>query len=405
MSRDLPIPPKQPGRPRIAILADLPRNALGGLSNGRGAGHAATWLPQLADALGEAADLEFVWLTLDAAANGVECVPQSNQWFIRVPASKMTFDILTGHRLSGTRLARILRALAPDLIHAWGTERSYPSVLGLRDIPSVLSMQGILTEYRRRGTLPAGWRWRRQAGYEKPWVAAAKVVTTESEWGRRQIHKFCPAADVRLVEYGVHPSFYEVKWTPDPAKPVAFFCGSIDSRKGVDLLVEAMRLAGPPAWECWLAGGGPMTEEVAAMNLPGLRLLGDLDWRQLRECMAQAWCLVLPTRADTSPNAVKEARVVGMPVITSRHGGQAGYIMDGCNGMIVEPLDARSLRTAMDTMLGDFELARRMGQTRLQEDRDYLHPSRTAAGFLEIYREIVIPGAGGGKRLPEPPGC
>jgi len=391
MPSNLTIPPKQTGRPRIAILADMPRNALGGLSNGRGAGHAATWLPQLADAFAHAVDLEFIWLTLDPAANEVECIQQSGQWFIRVPASKMTFDILTGHRISGTRLARLIRALDPDLVHAWGTERSYPSVLKLRHIPSILSMQGILSEYQRRGTLPSGWRWRLQAGYEKAWVSAAKVVTTESEWGKEQILKFCPNADVRLVEYGVHPSFYDVKWNPDPKKPIAFFCGSIDSRKGVDLLAEAMQMPGAPAWECWLAGAGPMTEKLEALNLPNLKLLGNINWTQMREFLAQAWCLVLPTRADTSPNAVKEARVVGLPVITSKHGGQAGYILDGCNGFIIDPLDARPLRNALDTLLGDFDLALHMGHTRLEEDRNYLHSSRTASGFLEIYRAMVPP--------------
>jgi len=369
----------------------MPRNAVGGLSNGRGAGHAATWLPQLADAFVHATDLEFFWLTLDTAVSDVECIQQCGQWFIRVPACKMTYDILTGHRISGTRLATLIRVLDPDLVHAWGTERSYPSVLKSRHIPSILSMQGILTEYQRRGTLPSGWRWRIQSGYEKTWVAAATVVTTESEWGKQQIHKFCPTADIRMVEYGVHPSFYDVKWNPDPAKPIAFFSGSIDSRKGVDLLAEAMQLPGTQAWECWMAGAGPMTAELEAMRLPNLKLLGNLNWERMRECLAQAWCLVLPTRADTSPNAVKEARVVGLPIITSSHGGQAGYILDGCNGYIVNPLEAVSLRKAMDTVLGDFELALQMGHNRLEQDRHYLHPSRTAAGFLEIYRAMVPP--------------
>lgn len=385
------IPVKHRHRPRVAILADMPRNALGGLSNGRGAGHAATWLPQLADAFIHATDLEFIWLTLDAEAFEIECIPQSGQWFVRVPACKMTLDILTGHRISGMRLKSILRVLDPDIIHSWGTERSYASVLKGSRVPSVLSMQGILTEYQKRETLPPGWRWRMQAAYEKSWVEEAMVVTTESEWGRQQIHKMCPRADVRLVEYGVHPTFYGVKWSPDSAKPIAFFCGSIDYRKGADLLAKAMQIAGTQPWECWLAGAGVMTAELEALKLPNLKLLGNLDWEQMRDCLAQAWCLVLPTRADTSPNAVKEARVVGLPVITSKHGGQAGYIINGCNGFIVEPLDALSLRKALDTLLGNFELALRMGQSRLENDRQYLHPSRTADGFLAIYREMTSP--------------
>jgi len=51
--------------------------------------------------------------------------------------------------------------------------------------------------------------------------------------------------------------------------------------------------------------------------------------------LESAWCSVLLTRADTSPNSVKEARVVGLPAVTFQHGGQAGYIIDCVNGRVL----------------------------------------------------------------------
>lgn len=383
------MPPPKGTRPRIAVLADLPRNSLEGQSNGRGAGHAATWLPQLADTFANENDLEFIWLTLDTQCTEIECLQQSGQWFIRIPACKMTLDIITGHRISRTRLWQVISTIDPDLIHAWGTERSYPSVLKRTKVPSILSMQGILTEYLRIGALPLGWRWRWQAGFERSWVHAADIITTESEWGRQRILGFHPQADVRLVEYGVHPSFKQVKWDPDPERPIAFFCGTIDYRKGVDLLADAMTMNGNAGWECWMAGDGPLANDLRARAIPGLHLLGNLTWTQMREHLAKAWCLVLPTRADTSPNAVKEARVVGLPVVTSIHGGQTGYVIDNCNGFIVEPLEAGNLRSALDKLLSNFELTRKLGAARLEEDRDYLDPAHTAERFLSMYRQTL----------------
>jgi glycosyltransferase involved in cell wall biosynthesis len=78
-----------------------------------------------------------------------------------------------------------------------------------------------------------------------------------------------------------------------------------------------------------------------------------------------------------------------VPVVTTKHGGQAGYIMDGINGRIVEPLDAETLATALADVMSSHERAVALGRGRHQEDREYLHPSRTAEGFAEIYRTVA----------------
>jgi len=85
---------------------------------------------------------------------------------------------------------------------------------------------------------------------------------------------------------------------------------------------------------------------------------------------------------------VKEARVVGVPVVTSKNGGQSGYIRDGLNGRIVEPLNADNLAAALADVMSSHERAVCLGKGRHEEDRKYLHPMRTAAGFAEIYHTV-----------------
>jgi glycosyltransferase involved in cell wall biosynthesis len=159
----------------------------------------------------------------------------------------------------------------------------------------------------------------------------------------------------------------------------------------VDLLAEAMMLLSAPNWECRLAGEGNLRADIEPLGIPGLRFLGNLAWDRLREELRHASCIVLPTRADTSPNVIKEARVVGLPVITSSHGGQAGYIIDGENGLIVNPLDAENLAKSLSTLMENPKLAQSMGATRHMEDRDYLLSSRTAQSFAKLYRELASP--------------
>ena len=77
-----------------------------------------------------------------------------------------------------------------------------------------------------------------------------------------------------------------------------------------------------------------------------------------------------------------------IPVITTLHGGQAGYIRDGENGRIVEPLNPGNLAAALSEVMKSHETVLSMGKTRHQEDRDYLHSRRTAEGFVSIYNEF-----------------
>ena len=377
---------------RIAILADMPLQALEEGAAGRGGGHAATWLPQLAHAFSRERDLEIFWLTLTGEVSETTVTHLLGQTFYRIPKTSMTVDVLTGYALARGKLLKVLEVIRPDIVHVWGSETPYPSVLAAiskRSIPTIMSMQGILSVYDRIGSFRGNWRLQLQSRYESGWVRAATVVTSESEWGLDKVREMAPDVDGRLVEYGVNPSFYDLSWNPDPSHPVILYCGGTDWRKGFDLLFGALTIAPAPRWTCWIAGGGSIAPGQNGMLPPGTEILGNLNWSQLQERMSRAWALILPTRADTSPNAVKEARVTGMPVITSRHGGQSGYIRDAENGMIVDPLTPEGLRQAMDALLSDFSLTKTMGAARHAEDRDYFRPERTAEGFTAIYRELA----------------
>jgi glycosyltransferase involved in cell wall biosynthesis len=98
----------------------------------------------------------------------------------------------------------------------------------------------------------------------------------------------------------------------------------------------------------------------------------------------------MPTRADTSPNAVKEAVVAGVPVVASTIGGIPDYVVPERNGLLFPPGD-------LEALVGQIRAASRhplFGEGKvdaacLREQREYLSPARMAAGFLEAYRAIA----------------
>jgi glycosyltransferase involved in cell wall biosynthesis len=102
--------------------------------------------------------------------------------------------------------------------------------------------------------------------------------------------------------------------------------------------------------------------------------------------MSKAWCLVLPTRADTSPNVVKEARVIGMPVITTHNGGQASYVRDGEDGYFVKRGDVDGLIQKIGKVMGSFAKTKEIGDEGKKRYRDLFLVNHTSKSFLKMYK-------------------
>lgn len=373
---------------RVAILADFPLSALTGGAVGRGGGQGCTWLPQLALAFEAEKDLEIHWIIFDRKERKRETVHALGQTFHRIPGVPFTVDLALNYRPARYLLKRMIRNIKPDIVHAWGTELIYPAALQDFHGPTVLSMQGILTEYARIGGLPQDWRWRKMVVSETDFIRSASIVTSESQWGIDKVKAIHPAADCRMVEYGVHPSFYDIPWRPCQDQPYALFVGGVDKRKGVDLLIEGLTMLPDRKWEMRFAGDPAIESLCDDAGLSHVKCLGSLPWLEMQKQLQGAWCSILPTRGDTSANSVKEARVIGVPVIASAHGGHAGYIKDGINGRIVEPLTPEMLANALTDVMSSHRRAIELGHGHHEEDRSYLRSERTAQGFTQIYRDL-----------------
>src|SRR5262249_4896938 len=135
-----------------------------------------------------------------------------------------------------------LDELAPDLVHAWGSEDCYGLAGALSGRRWLLSMQGILGEYIHRTRMhPFVYL---QALYEAFIFRRARDISVESHWGAEVLGRLAPHARLHLIEYGVQEIFFEKTWEPDPARPHAVFIGTThDGRKGLHDAVAAFAAA------------------------------------------------------------------------------------------------------------------------------------------------------------------
>jgi glycosyltransferase involved in cell wall biosynthesis len=371
---------------KIAILAAFPLHHLKEFGRAfQPKGHYATWLPQIAEAWDGQTEVEIHWIVMSELVQERRDVSEWGQMFHVLPTTQRGRST-TLFREDRKAIHAVLDEIRADLVHGWGTEDVYGLAAVLSGRPNIVSMQGILSYYALKNRMPA--RSYLQAMLELFILWKAERVTTESEWGRNVVMKRNPFAKVELVEYGVQQVFFQTKWKPEETKPFALFVGGISPRKGIQDLVEAFRDPKLSGRGLVVIGGGEgeWSENLQKNAPPNIRWLGRKTAEETAEYMSKAWCLLLPTRADTSPNVVKEARVVGLPVITTQNGGQASYVRNGEDGYFVDCGDVDGLTEKIGKVLGCFTKVIEMGDHGKRNFRELFMAKRTGDGFMKMYR-------------------
>ena len=373
---------------RVAILCSFPLHTLEDSPIQFSAGqHATSWLVDLPEAFVSLESLEMHWITLSDQVEKQISFSAHGGTFHVLPTSK-TGRATTMYFKDRDRIQACLQSICPDVVHGWGTEDVYGWATIASGFPHLLSMQGIMSYYGLKNRMHP--REYFQALLELYCLRKAKMVTVESEWGAEIVKRRRGNKPIEIVEYGVRKSFYEVVWHPQKQNPYAIFIGALHPRKGIEDLVAAFSILGRK-YKLKVIGTGDAkyVRELQKRSADNIEWLGGQSLEQVQKEMAGSWCLVLPTRADTSPNVVKEARVIGLPVITTRNGGQSSYVRDGEDGYFVECGDVDALVAKLGMVLGTFSKAKEMGEQGKKRYRNIFQAKHTSESFLKMYRTVL----------------
>jgi len=299
---------------------------------------------------------------------------------------------LSGFWIDTVLIKRACRSIKPDVVHAWGSEKGAPLIASRLGCPYVATIQGLLTWYREIVPLTIYERFVEKL--ERLSLPRAPVVTGESTFTVQYLRRQYPHLDVRHVEHVPDWFFHQVQRQPQTS-PVHFIsvC-SLNYRKGLDLLFKALDQLTPQI---------PFKLTLISSSTPGqlenLRAhVSDAFWQRIefkRNLTPQAVAkeletptlMLMPTRADTGPMAVKEAVLAGVPVVASNVGGTPDYIVPGKNGLLFPADDlsefVRAIKNACEHPLFGKGLVETATLARL---RDYLSPSTAASRIMEVYQ-------------------
>lgn len=297
--------------------------------------------------------------------------------------------------LDTLRIRRLCRQLRPDLIHAWGSEKGSGLIASRLEWPYVMTIQGLFAWYRQQINMPLYDRI--VTVVERITLRRARVVTTESAFAVEFLRRNFPRPKVHQAEHAPNTAFRQVQRRPQVAPPEFLSVGSLGRRKGTDLLLAALdRLRDEMDYRLKvISGPAPAYLEqlratVSAKTWERIGFKHHLLPNEVAAELATPTMLLMPTRADTSPNAVKESVVAGVPVVAAAVGGIPDYVTPGKNGLLFPAGDLEAFVQAIRAACAHARFGQgQVDPATFAEKRAYLSPELMAKNFLSAYESAL----------------
>ncbi len=209
-----------------------------------------------------------------------------------------------------------------------------------------------------------------------------------------------PRESIDVVHCGVDAEAFRPsdEDTPASAQPTVLFVGNIAANKGVESVFEAvLRLRSKyPGIRLQLLGKSDdgleeelRTKACAAGGGPNVEFHGFVDRLQLADFYRHAHVLCLPSQHESLGIVYLEAMACGRPVVATTAGGAPEAVIDGETGILVPPLDASAVMTALDLIFADATLRRRMGEAGRRRVENYFAMDKYILRVLAAYRRAI----------------
>jgi glycosyltransferase involved in cell wall biosynthesis len=283
-------------------------------------------------------------------------------------------------------LARLVRRERPDILHLIALKPiAVGGLAGLfAPVPTIInSITGV-------GFLGIGGSAKVALARAILWPLIAVLLGRANSWilsdnhddarilGRRASHPITHVGGA-----GIDPDHFAELPLPDGATVRAAVVARMLWSKGIDTVVEAQRRLRQRGVELDLTLAGPVEEGIpnalsrATLERwsaqPGISWIG--PQADVRTVWRDADIAVLASRGGEGlPRALLEAAACGRPMITTDVPGCRDFVRSGEEGLIVPPDDPPALAAALETLVRDRDLRRRMATAAR---------ARVVAGFTE----------------------
>jgi glycosyltransferase involved in cell wall biosynthesis len=281
-------------------------------------------------------------------------------------------------------------------------------------VPVVVNIHGPIAMFAEHFGWPEkGGRYYRYASFAEEFCIhrADAVMSVSSSIADLTSQAYgYPREKIDVIHSGVRADLF----TPAPngrteaSRPTILFVGAITENKGVDVLLEAViRLRSRyPDILLEIVSGKQQVEFMEEFNErieheamhAHVKLLGYVDMNRLPALYRSAHVFCAPAEFEALGIVYLEAMACGCPVVASTSGGATECVLDGRTGMLVPRRDVSATAAALDRLLSDAPLRRRMGEAGRKHIESYFTIEKLAERVLAVYEKATAHSQGSPER-------
>lgn len=320
----------------------------------------------------------------------------------------------------------VIQQFKPDVIHIFGTESDFGSIIPRTTIPCIIHLQGNLTVINLKWfsgltlyeILKYSNKWHLLKGYglyhdyylnkkaakrEREIFHNCKYFMGRTDWDRRISSVLSPDSKYYHCDEIMRPGFYLHRWQPRKETKECIIVTTIRNNvyKGLETIYEALIILEDRSlkyniiWKIFGINDGDEISYLVGRKFKNklennsIRLLGSVQGNELISEMLKADLFVHPSHIDNSSNSVCEAMLLGMPVIATSTGGIPSLITDKIEGLLFQDGDPYSLAGSVKELIKDRNYAIRLGANARQRAMIRHNPNKVVEELLQIYNILL----------------
>ncbi|MEJ6628946.1 MAG: glycosyltransferase family 4 protein [Ilumatobacteraceae bacterium] len=196
--------------------------------------------------------------------------------------------------------------------------------------------------------------------------------------------------DYQVLFNGIETSRYLKTGAQREAQPTIFFCGRFEPRKGLEVLLGAMKYL-PHNFSLWIAADGPGINEMHRLHESDKRIswLGRITETDKLDRLSRCTVFCAPSlRGESFGIVLLEAMAAAAPLVTTDIDGYRNVATHELNALLVAPGDEEQLANSITRIVSDSNLTQRLVTGGLKRAEDF-SMQRLAEEYVLIYERLL----------------
>jgi glycosyltransferase involved in cell wall biosynthesis len=297
------------------------------------------------------------------------------------------------------RLRKLMKASHYDLVHYFfGLPSGLLSLYthGKHRVPYILSLRGSDVPGYDPTDRPLNLTHQLLATVSRRiWRKAARVVPNSTAL-RDLAAAFEPDIQFKVIPNAVVDEASSPDRNARDDAPVQLLCvARLIERKGIGTLLSALARLPQDNLVLHVAGGGRdelLLRDIAEEYGLGKRVVfhGVMKHEDVLQMCRRCDIFVLPTLSESCSMALLEAMSHGLPVVTTRVGGNPFLIEQWRNGVLVAPGDVDELAEALQVLIDNTTLRQAMGTANVKKITDEFTWAVNANRYEHVYQTTLL---------------